>query len=277
MQERTQDMKFVLRDDDLNYFSTPEDISRWYKDIFAENIPVGFSAIPFVKPSSDVYPFLVPDTRPTAVENREYPISDNPELCLYVQNSPHIEILQHGCTHETKNGVFEYAQVAADLKTESCRGKKELEKAFGKSFVSLFAAPHDWINSAGIRGIEAATLNVIRGRGAGLRNWLWRWQYGVIFIQMLFYRFPKYISTAPPVYPYVLNYGKHKEVCSYRLEDPDIFEGLNYAHSKNGVFVVVAHLHFYTPEKKELLLKLLKEARELGADFVSPGTIFTER
>jgi hypothetical protein len=50
-------MKFVIRDDDLNYFSKPSDIAEWYKDIFAQGIPVGFAVIPFVKPTSDVYPF----------------------------------------------------------------------------------------------------------------------------------------------------------------------------------------------------------------------------
>jgi peptidoglycan/xylan/chitin deacetylase (PgdA/CDA1 family) len=265
-------MKFIIRDDDLNYFSTPADIERWYSDIFVQKIPVGFAMIPFVKPSSDVYPFLDPQTAPK-VENKEYPIGENAELISYIKSNPLIEVLQHGCTHENIQGVFEYAQQSSGLIEATRRGKAELEKAFDHP-VHMFAAPHDWINTDGVRGIEASKLDIVRGRGAGLRNWLWRWQYIAIFIQMLFYRFPKYISHAPPVYPYVLNFGKHKEVCSYRLEDTDVFEGLDYVHEKNGIFVVVTHIHFFNEEKKARLLKLIEKARSLGAEFVLPSGIF---
>ena len=275
-------MKFVIRDDDLNYFSKPADITRWYDEIFALGVPVAFAAIPFVKQSSDVYPFLLPETAPTLEVkdkdvDKEFPIGDNAELVSYIKSNAQIEVLQHGCTHAIVNGTFEYAQKGVNLKKDSCRGREELERAFGESFTPLFAAPHDWINSNGVRGIEAAKLDIIRGRGAGLRNWLWRWQYAVIFLRMLFFRYPKYISTAPPVYPYVLDFGKHKEVCSYRLEDPDLFEGLKYAHDKDGVFVVVAHVHFYTDEKKARLLKLIDEARKLGAEFVVPSSVFAKK
>ena len=265
-------MKFVIRDDDLNYFSTPADIEQWYADVFAQEIPVSFAMIPFVKPSSDVYPFLDPKTVPK-IEDREYPISGNTELVAYVKSNPLIEILQHGCTHENKNGVFEYAS-RGDLTAATRRGRQELEQAFGQP-VRAFAAPHDWINSEGVRAIEASHLDVIRGRGAGLRNWLWRWQYAAILIQMLFYRFPKYISFASPVYPYVLDFGKHKEVCSYRLEDTDVFEGLVHTHENSGIFTLVVHVHTLNEEKKARLLKLIAKARELGAQFVLPSAVFS--
>jgi hypothetical protein len=258
-------MKFVIRDDDLNFFSKPEDIERWYADLFERKIPMGFATIPFVKPISDVY------TNEAPSEDKEYPISGNTELTTYIKNNPCIEILQHGTTHETKDGVFEYAgNVPLD---EAKRGRNELERAFGRP-VTVFAPPHDWINTQGIRAIEEAKLNVIRGRGAGLRNWIWRRQYVSIFLTMLLYRFPKYISTTPPVYPYLLNFGLHKELCSYRLEDPDIFEGLDYAYRKNGIFVVVTHLHGMNNEKKERLLNLIKKAQVYSAEFVRPSELF---
>jgi peptidoglycan/xylan/chitin deacetylase (PgdA/CDA1 family) len=265
-------MKFLIRDDDLNYFSTPTDIERWYADIFALEIPVGFAAIPFVKPTSDVYPFFPREARTPDVEKKEYLIQENAELVTYIKKNPLIEILQHGCTHETLDGVYEYRKKVG-LIEDSIRGKEQLERAFGQR-ITVFAAPHDWIDTSGIRGIEAAQLNVIRGRGVGLRNWIPRWQYLVIFLKMVFYRFPHYISTAPSVYPYVLNFGRHKEMCSYRLEDPDVFDGLQYVKEKDGVFVVVVHVHTLTSEKKELLMRLIAKAKEYDAEFVAPRTIF---
>lgn len=257
-------MKFIIRDDDLHHFSTPADIQAWYQDIFNQKIPVGFSVIPFVKATSDVY---MPDV--TGVYE-EFPIHTNVSLCSYVEKESHIHILQHGTTHETINGLFEYArEVPVE---ETLRGKKELEKAFNRT-VSIFVPPHDWIGSSGIRSVEYAQMNIIRGRGAGLRNVIFRTEYIINFIHMLVYKGWHMVWGKVPAYPHVLNFGKHKELCSYRLEDTDVFEGLAYANKKNGIFVVVTHLHYYTPEKKERLLAIIKEAKELGAEFVSPYSV----
>ncbi len=253
-------MFFIIRDDDLNYFSQPADIERWYSDLFAQNIPIGFSTIPFVRGSSDVY------VAAAQKEDKEYPITGNPALIAYVKGNPLIEILQHGTTHQTKDGAFEYARALPH--GEALRGKEELTRAFGNA-PRVFVPPHDWVGSDGIKAVETAGLGIIiRGRGAGLRNWLWRWQYAVIFVRMLWFKL-----FNPFAYPYVLDFGKHKEVCSYRLEDEDVFDGLQYAHDKNGVFVVVTHLHFYTDEKKARLRKLIEQARRLGAQFILPSAL----
>jgi hypothetical protein len=259
-------MKFIIRDDDLNYFSKPALIGRWYVDIFVQNIPVGFATIPFVNPTSDVYTDF-------AVGEKEYPISENIELVTYVKGNHLMEILQHGSTHETKDGIYEYAK-SQGLFEDTKRGKEELERAFERE-IKVFVPPHDWISSHGVLAVEAVGMNIIRGRGMGLRNLIWRKQYFKNFLKMLVFRFPKYISVSPPVYPYILDFGKHKEMTSYRLEDPDIMMGLDYVHRKNGVFVVVTHLHGYTDEKKRLLLKLVEKARGYHAEFVRPSTIFS--
>jgi hypothetical protein len=258
-------MKFVIRDDDLNYFSKPADIEGWYKDIFEQDIPVGFATIPFVKGTSDVYK--------ESDEDREFPISQNRELCEYIKSNKLIEIVQHGCNHVSKEGTFEYAQ-KINLVPDTLRGKSELERAFSQN-IKVFASPHDWINTQGVVAIEMGGMDIIRGRGAGLRNWIWRWQYAYVFIRMLVYRFPKYISTAPRVFPYILNFGKHKETCSYRLEDSDIFDGLNYVKVSDGIFVVTVHVHTLNKEKKIKLLKLIETARKLGAEFVPPSRLFS--
>lgn len=259
-------MKFVIRDDDLNFFTKPVLIEEWYGDLFKRNIPVGFSAIPFVKPKSDVY------TGGEFYEDREYPISQNIELVKYVKSNKMIEILQHGCTHDTKSGIYEYAK-KDDLFFDTKRGKEELARAFGVP-PKVFVPPHDWIGVSGIKAIENNQMNIIRGRGAGLRNFIIRKKYFYNFIKMAVFRFPKYISTKPPVYPNVLNFGKHKEMCSYRLEDPDIFEGLEEVYKKKGSFVVVNHIHTMNQEKKDKLISLVEKAKSFGAEFIYPSDLF---
>lgn len=263
-------MKFVIRDDDVNYFSTPADIERWYADMFAEGVPVAFSAIPYVSPASDVYPFYPKETA-RVVEEREYPIGDNQELVNYMKDNPLIEVLQHGTTHETHDGIYEYQAPVA--RKETLRGREELERAFGTS-VSLFVPPHDWIGTSGVYSVEAAGQDIIRGRGAGLRNFIPRLAYLFNFLHMLLYKCFHALTGRVPAYPYVLDFGRHRELCSYRLEDADVFAGLEYAHAKDGIFVVVTHLHFYTEEKKKILLELIKKGRELGAEFVKPSSLF---
>lgn len=259
-------MKFVIRDDDLNYFSSPDDIKKWYGDIFEEKIPVGFSAIPFVKPISDVY------TGGEQFNVQEYPISGNAELAAYIKDQPMIEIMQHGSTHENQDGIYEYAS-RNGLIEATTRGNKELEKITGKR-VNIFVPPHDWIGSHGIGAIELAGMNIIRGRGAGLRNIIFRKEYLQIFLKMIAFRFPKYISTTPPVYPFVLDFGKHKEMCSYRIEDLDVFDGLDRANKRDGNFVVVNHLHNFDASKKEKLVRLIQKARTFKAEFVYPSDLF---
>lgn len=260
-------MKFVIRDDDLNYFSQPSDVERWYRDIFAQGIPAGFSTIPFINPKKDAYEIHRP------FQDKEYPVSDNAELTTYAKNNPLIEIMQHGVTHVSKDG-YEYARTSG-LVGETQRGKGELYKAFGERFKAIFVPPHDWIGSHGVAAIEAADMDIIRGRGAGLRNWLWRWQYAAVFMRMLVFRIVRFVHGDRFAYPHVLDFGKHKEACSYRLEDEDLFDGLAYAKEKDGVFVVVTHLHFYTDEKKQRLTKLIERARGYGASFVPPSELFS--
>ena len=270
----TQPMKFIIRDDDVNYFSTPDTISKWYADIFSMDIPVGFSAIPFVKSGSDVY------TNNAQKSTAEFPIHENTDLVSFITNTSHIEILQHGTTHENKQAhgrtLFEYAGLVS--RDEAKRGREELERAFGAP-VTVFVPPHDWIDSSGILSVEHAGMNIIRGRGAGLRNWIFRIEYISVCIQMLLFRIAYVFLTKrglvkPPAYPRVLNFGRHKEMCSYRLEDADVFAGLEYASRTQGIFVLVTHLHYYDTEKKTLLLKLIARAKELDAEFVRPSSIF---
>jgi len=258
-------MKFIIRDDDLNYFSTPSDIREWYDDLFEQGMPVGFSSIPYVKPISDVY------TGTASPEDIEYAISQNQELTAYVRAQSCIDVLQHGTTHETVGGVFEYARIVP--RTETLRGREELEHAFDRP-VTVFVPPHDWIGSSGVLSVEHANMHILRGRGAGLRNLIPRWRYAYLFFIMLAHKLRYTLRAQVPAYPHVIDFGKHKELCSYRLEDTDVFEGLKYAKEKDGVFVVVTHLHVFDKQKKERLLELIARAREYGAEFVAPSSVF---
>lgn len=260
-------MKFIIRDDDLNYFSQPDDIERWYKDIFALGIPVGFATVPFVKPISDVYP------RDLHPEDKEHPISNNVKLVEYLKKNNLIEVLQHGCNHETRNGVFEY-RVSQGLFEKTKRGKEELEKALEKP-VNIFVPPHDAISNHGIRAVEDMDMNIIRGIGS--KNILLRTTHISPAFKMFLHRLSALRKGSVFAYSKIVNYGSYKEAYSFRLKEGReswLREGLAHANKKNGIFIVTTHLHHFSDKRKSLLMELVGEGKKIGAEFVKPSSIF---
>lgn len=261
-------MKFVIRDDDLNYFSTSADVKQWYENIFAQNIPVGFSTIPFVTTASDVHP------RDREETFTEYPISENRELVEYVRSNDLIEILQHGCTHLTVQGVFEYTKKSG-LIEDTFRGKQELEEAFGKR-MTIFVPPHDAISNHGILAVESASMDIIRGTGS--KNFLLRTQYFTNILIMIAHRLKYLQKRNMPAYPSIVDFGDHREAYSNRLRDENLEEmlqKLEYSFKKGNNFVITTHLHHFTHRRKQNLEKLIEVAKKMGADFVKPSDLFS--
>ena len=262
---------FTIRDDDLNYFSTPEDILWWYEDVFSQNIPVGLAAIPFIIPTGDSFPYIT-----SGLEVREYPIHANTTLTTYVKSNPLIEILQHGCTHETKDNVFEYAATDG-LFEKTARGKAELEAAFDTT-VCVFVAPHDTIGTHGIRAVEASGMDIIRGRGS--KTFLPRSQYVTGLARMVAHKLTHPRTATMPAYPYVLDFGGHKEAYSYRLEAirtvRQLHAYIDYAEKRRGHVVLVNHVHLRDEKTRENLYEAVRYARERGFAFVCPRELFAQ-
>jgi len=230
-----------------------------------ENIPVSFSVIPFVKNNSDVY------VGELSKNIKEHPIGENIELVNYLNKNNNIEILQHGCTHETINGIFEFKRNEGLFK-EIRRGNEYLKKIFGS--VDIFVAPHDSISNHGIKAVESVGLNIIRSKG--FYNFVFRYQYLIGIIRMILHRI-KYINRyIAPAYPYVIDLGLHKEVYSNRIiKDKELLKKwLNFSIEKNSHFVVVTHLHYFDNEIKEILLYLINEAKNSGFSFVKASELF---
>ncbi|MDB4984645.1 MAG: hypothetical protein JWM20_824 [Patescibacteria group bacterium] len=262
-------MKFIIRDDDLNYFTKPADIEKWYAGIFSRGISVAFAAIPFIKPSSDVL------CGAPSEPDIEYPISGNRELVDYVKNNKNIEILQHGCIHVTEDGVFEYRKHER-LFEDTKRGKEELESAFERK-ISIFVPPHDALSNYGIKAIESQNLNVIRGLGSA--NFIFRFEYAVAIVKMILHRLAFPNKSEMPAYPFTLDYGKHKESYAVRLGEERLdylLRSLRYANSKRGNFIVTNHFIVTTSKEMENLNALIDEARRLGFEFGRADDLFHE-
>lgn len=261
--------KFVIRDDDLSAFNSSEDIKQWYADIFAMDIPVGFSTIPFVTDASDLH-------GRGGQTGREHPISENQELIEYVKSNPLIEIMQHGCNHENVAGKYEY-QADRGLFEKTLKGKYELERAFGKP-VSVFVPPHDQISNHGIFAIEHAKLNIIRSKGS--KNFLPRISYiaGIAKMAAHILTFNVMRKTLP-AYPHTINFKKHQEAFSMRVElgISELFRMMKWSFDQGGNFVVVTHINDMNDEKKATLLACIREAKRIGFEFAKPSELFYEQ
>lgn len=262
---------FVIRDDDLNFFSKPEDIEYWYKELISGGIPVSFSTVPFVKKTSDVYT----GDEEGKNKNGEYPIGENRELVEYIKHgSRNIEIMQHGYTHETVEGVYEFKKKSekSDLFKQAKRGLNYLESFFGK--INVFVAPHDSISNHGIKVVESLGLNIIRSKGS--RNFIWRPLYITALTKMVIHRLKHRDRYLAPAYPYVVNFGMHKEAYSHRLvNDKELLKKwLYFSAKKRGNFILVNHLHDKDEKLKEVLFFLIEEAKTLGFSFVKANELF---
>lgn len=269
--ENARTAKFVIRDDDLCFFSKPDHITAIYDEAFARNIPVSFSAIPMIMFPNDAW---LPRPLPVPDDSGSFLISENRELVDYVASNPLIEITQHGYTHQTPNGIFEYAQ-SIDLRDATMQGKEILEQTFGKP-ITVFVAPHDQFSSQGIAAIEHAGLNILRGKGT--RNFSLRPSSIMAFMKMIAHRlrFVRMSSVAMPAYPYAIRNGNHYEAFCMRIEfgRDVLMNALHYAHRTGGNFVLVNHIHDFTDEKKQLMMELIGEAEKLGMEFVPAGKLF---
>jgi len=262
-------MKFIVRDDDLNYFSQLEDIERWYRPIFEMDIPVAFSTIPFVVPGS---PYLYHGQQP---EMKPYPFGKNGELSEYVRHNPLIEVTQHGYSHEPGGIGFEYRR-GGDMVEQTRLGKQELEQAVGKP-VTVFVPPHDAIDNRGILAVEAAGMNIVRGTGS--KNIMLRPAYIAPWMRMALHRvrFPN--KAIMPAYPFVVDFGNHKEAYAVRLNDDNLeflLRALRYTAKCGGNFIVTNHIFTNNEGRMKNLNTLIEEARSLGFSFAKPSELFSD-
>ena len=108
-------MKFALRDDALNFFYSPEDIQKNYKDIW-DICPVSMSVVPFIKGD---WPNLVkeneirgpgimePDLIESIINDNEiHPLDANNELVDFVKEKiieKKIYLTIHGIHHRNED------------------------------------------------------------------------------------------------------------------------------------------------------------------------------
>lgn len=152
----------LLRDDDVNFFTTPTELQEVYGGLFNAGIPINFSVIPAVNAAatteSDDFgkgtyePFLPPHTAGT---NQEFPISKNLGLKSFFESvNWKYDILMHGYNHSSSSGHYEFdCDDESVLKSKILNGLDILNKAFGVRPI-VFVAPQDQYSSTALKCLK---------------------------------------------------------------------------------------------------------------------------
>ena len=264
-------MKFAIRDDDTCFFTKPSELEDAYD--FIDKGCISLSVVPYTVPihKDNVFPYG------QGIDYGFYDINSNPELLDYLRNQAangKYDILLHGYSHEYSkvNGIWTAEMIwksQQQLEQELTKGKRHLEELLGKK-ISVFVAPNNSINQKAISVIEELGMNysgIIQKNDRKINaryliNFIRRWGYRAIL------KIP---------YPGVLNYGKHKELIAFTLDNYDRLIKEYQACKKRGEpFVVYSHYWQINqnPNIKELLMRITDYVIKDGAELVPLSECF---
>ena len=257
----------LIRDDDLNYFTDIENIYFYYKKFIDNKIPFCLAAIALVKPSSDN---IISRVNSKGLYN----INKNKKLVAFINKHDNINIMQHGCTHESNGNIREY-EAKKNLLKKTKLANKILTNSF-KRKITTFIAPHDAFSNHAIEVMQALSMNILRGRFN--KNFFFKKKYLKTLIKNYHHALVnsvklKKLSSSLKV----LNYGNLLECPSMRItvENNDmIFKTIDHIKNHGGEFVLTNHVHKYSHERKEILIEILKYASNKKIEIVNDKTLF---
>jgi len=156
-------LAFTIRDDDISYFTTPQQIDQIYKEAWRNGFKVTLATIPKHKATEDR---SVPSQFRGSLQLHD--LRDNVDLIEYLGNalqSGLIDIVQHGFTHEDISGNPEfYINDGSELRMRLKEGKRILEESLKKK-VNVFSAPHGMVSKEAWKILREEGLTICRTYG----------------------------------------------------------------------------------------------------------------
>lgn len=279
-------MKFILRDDDINYHYSAEQLAKWYDGVI-DKCPVSICIPAFVK--GDFFRWVKVFESHTPYDENEwlengvpYKLGNNKELVEYIRslvNTNKASISMHGIHH--RNEEMDIPPVANNFirgaefytnndYTENVKEAKEyLEDLFNVEIFS-FSPPQNMINCHGLEAIRNNGLSLCADwiRSPRLLKTMLSF-YGIGgTIKILYYRF-----VLGHFYPYIIKHNNIGYVGHCRLQPgntyQEIIDSFKYSYKKDGIFVLSTHSYGFgfqmldnTGTVKDTLLRVLDYVRE---------------
>jgi predicted deacetylase len=296
-------MKFALRDDDLNYFFTPEIIKEYYDKIW-DFCPVSMSAVPFIKgnwpeeieKAKKIGPGFINEAylRHLIEDNRVFPIHENIELVSYINDQikkRRVYITIHGIHHRNEDdeipqfkdnfGFGAEFYTSRDLTNELKNAIGYLEKTFSQS-IKVFTPPQNGLNNNGLNAVLNNNLCLCADFPSikrldtltlfGLNNYV---KYSLFKLK-----------NRKHIYPFVITNRRISIVNHQRLQPgidiARIKNEIDFAHAHNGLFVLSTHSYGfnYLMEKGNItmgdaMIEIVNYAKQLSnVEFVNLNQIF---
>ena len=271
-------MKFALRDDDTNYFTSPEQLERVYGAYWGR-VPVSLAIVPFhaATPSK-----AIPQSHWQG--DAEFPLAANRGLVEYLKElmaAGRVAPMLHGYNHKNYPGGFEF-EVGSDLEGRLRRGRTYLEKLFGQP-VSTFVPPHNALSRRGIGALESEGMNVL-GSFLSFRPSRKPWDRTTLanYARITLFRIrTRKGRQARLIYPYPLRYKSHAEFGCHLLlpwtQADDLVAGFEAARRLGGDFCLATHYWEIDDRMAAALRAVVEHAERAGAQFVPADALFERR
>lgn len=148
----------LLRDDDVNFFTSPRQLTEVYGFLQDNGLPINFSVIPAVRGDARTYsmafgansyePFLPADVAGTP---KSFPLQDNRDLTAYLKQLPDADFLLHGFAHQGEDGRYEFDSSEPERLEEKITAGMEIFRQALQYTPQTFVAPQDQYSPCALR------------------------------------------------------------------------------------------------------------------------------
>jgi hypothetical protein len=258
-------VKYIIRDDDINYFTKPEEIIGIYSSVW-DDCPVSLSVTPFQwgRPA-----WLYPDA--TRESDEIYSLAENKELLDFLRDGcarNRLTVMMHGFNHDIPSGEPEF-WAGEKLHEKARMGKSYLEGILNRP-VKYFVPPHNSISRDGIAAVVGAGMNIV-----GIQSF----RYGRRTMRagniIPFITRNIYLRILGEEYPWPLWVTNHWEIPYCTLGpavSPDMLrKELERAMKRNGCFCLSTHYwelnRRMTSDPSKTVKEIFDELWEIGRSF----------
>ncbi len=273
-------MRFAIRDDDTNFYTSPEELEQCYNDIWSD-IPVTLCVISQVKGNWKKWVHEIYDQKHQtdwnawANDDVPHPIDDNRELVNYLNEKikdGRVDIGFHAKYHRNGDDVLpenmsnNYVRGAEfytnrDL-TQYIKNEVDHLNSLFNYPITVFTPPQNLLSKQGYNSVIKAGLNICGGgitfykKSKNLK--------GLINIgKQLYFK----LLHGDADYPYVLDYGDHTEIPYHYPLQPGtplrlLTDAFEMVRRYDGDFVLSTHyveFNYPTVYNKKLTMKNVLE------------------
>lgn len=157
--------RVIIRDDDISYFTRPEQLEKVYGHLWEAGKPVSFAVIPaqqsnvrvLHRPGRPYDPSIAPPYRGI---DQQHAITDNPDLCQFL-NARAREGLAEICLHGFDHSYMEFDQSDPNVLHNKLKdGLLILQDAIPDASIQTFIAPYDKLSVEALNAVIEMNFNL---------------------------------------------------------------------------------------------------------------------